>query len=296
MQVSQVDNASSGLRFGLLDVEPFEETKVVKKLGVKYRQTIRGLKPTESFDDFIRFNTHAVFQSFQMRADFELDKLSEIVATRRIKDYDADTELKNVLARIEKAKGRTNIAEVLKQLVQFFLDRRRAALDNMFQEYAATFLNSDFPMSIITDFTNFETTYTAVLEFIAAVVNQYSARLRLPEMRSDFGKYKKTFGRMQFALSPIIEQLEVSSFREQALRWYLLVSNAEDINAVFESKSLRIGKTDEQEFKRLLWEFQNESDALRKLVMGTNVDYFKPLIEENEIKSMFGEMVIALTS
>ena len=294
MQAPQIDNCASGLRFGLLDVEPFEETKIVKRLGVRYREIIRGLKPTESFNDFITFNTHAVLRVFRMPAGFDQDKLAELITARRIKDYEADTEFKKVVERIEKTKGRTSVA--LKGLVQFFLDRRKAKLDEMFQAYAAMFLNSDFPMSLITDFTDFEATNTAALEFIAAVVRRYSTIMSLPELRSNFEKYRRAFDKMKFALSSVIDQMEVASFREQAMRWYLLISNAKDSNSIFEIESLSISRTDEQELKRLQWEFKKESASLRKLVMQVNVDYFRPLTEESELKSMFGEMVIALTS
>jgi hypothetical protein len=296
IQVSKQDNSSSGLRYGLLDVEPFEETKIVKKFGVKYRETIRGLKPTESFNAFIKFNTGAVLGSFQMPSGLDQDEVSKLIAERRIKDYESDTELTKVLEHIEKTRSRSNVGHVLKEIVQFFLDRRKSTLDSMFEGYASMFMHSDFPMSLIADFTDFEATYLAALELIQAIVRKHSALMGLPELHSNFTKYLRAFDRMKFALSPIIEQIEVSSFKEQSLRWFMILSNAKDAGSIFDGEFLSRAKTNPDELKRLHWEFQTESTALRKLVMQADVNYFKPLTEDNELKSTFDEMVVALTS
>lgn len=296
LQVSKLDNSASGLRYGLLDVEPFEETKIVKKFGVKYRQTIRGLKPTKSFSDFIKFNTAAVLGSFQLPEELDQDKISEVIAEKRIKDYESDTELTKLLDHIEKVRSQRSTGHVLKEIVQFFLDRRKSALDSIFEGYAKVFMNSDFPMSLIADFTDFEATYLAALELLQAMARKHSVLMSLPELKSDFTKYRKAFDRMKFALSPIIEQMEISSFKEQSLRWYMILSNTKDTSSIFEGGFLSKAKVDEEELKRLEWEFQTESAALRKLVMGADTSYFKPLTEDNELKSTFDEMVIALTS
>ncbi len=295
LQVPRTDNRASGLRFALLDVEPFEENKVVKRLGIKYRETVRGLKPTESFADFVRFNTNAVLGSFPMPTRFDQNKVAELIATRRIKDFESDTEFKRILEHMEKLKARTGLGRALSKLVQFLVEKRKATLDDMFQRYAAMFLSSDFPMTLITDFTDFETTYLAALEFIEATVKKHSALIDLPEFRTNFEKHRRAFNKMKFALSPVIEQIDVSYFKEQALHWYLLISNAKDSDSIFEIASLSKARTNEEELKRLQWEFQTESVALRKIIMQASANYFEPLTQESELKSMFGEMVIALT-
>jgi len=295
-QVHPLENCASGLRYGLINVEPFEETKIVKKFGIKFRERRWGLKPSESFHDFLRFNTEAVIESIALPSHLDRIALAKMIAEKRIDAFEKDVEFKKVLEKVEATKTRQGIG--LRKLVEFFVDREKTRVDNTFTWYAKFFLASDLPLSFITDFTDFETTYMASLELILSIVRRSAMRMELPETKSNFQKYQRAFNQMKFTLSPIIDQMENAVFRAQALEWYILLSNAKTTETAFEFETIEKSRMDSNELERLHWEFRQDSMRLRKLIM-QGADYnriFHPLVEASDIKSCFDEIAMALTS
>jgi len=294
-QVGAFENCASGLRYGLIDVEPFEEQKIVKKFGVKFRERRWGLKPSESFDDFLRFNTEVVIESISLPSHLDRATLIRVIAEQRIKIFEADTELKKLLESVQSAKGKSR---GLKRVVDFFLNRQRDRMDAIFNSYAELFLASDLSLSFITEFTDFHVTYLAALEAIQSVVRAATVRMNLPEARSNFRRYERAFNAMKFKLSPIVEAAENAVFRAQALKWYVLLSNAESVETAFEPATIKRSKMNQDELSRLNWEFKQDSANLRRIVMEHDRagHVFHPLVSEPDLKSHFGEIVLALTS
>ncbi len=290
-QVQTLENCTSGLRYGLIEIEPFEEERIVKKFNVRFTQRVRGFKPSESFNNFLRFNTEAVIGSIALPKHLDQTELVRVISEKRIENFESDVELKKALEEIEAKKGSKWV-----RLVSFFLERQRMNLDNIFNAYAALFLASDLPLSFVSDFTDSEVTYTASLEMIAEIVRARSIMIDYYEPRSNYEKYRKAFDHMKFELSPIVEQIENTVFRAQALRWYILLSNLESVEKVFEPLEIRRSKTDSKELERLHWEFGQDSMKLRRLIMSTDQHsrIFRPLVEDTEYRSHFSEMVMTL--
>lgn len=294
-QLHPLENYTSGLRYGLIEVEPFEEEKIVKRFGVKFRERRWGLKPSESFEDFVRFNTEAVIGSIAVPSHLDRTRLVELLAEKRIQNFESDTELKKALEQAQRA---TKAGVGLKRMVEFFVNRQRSRIDDVFDAYASLFLASDLPLSFVSDFTEFEVTYVASLEAILSIVRPASTLMNLPEARSDFRKYQRVFNRMKLALSPMVEQIESAAFRAQALKWYMILSNAESTETALEPKSIQKSKMNPAELETLRWDFKQDSAMLRKLVIEHDKEdrMFQPLVNEVELKSYFDEVVMALAS
>jgi hypothetical protein len=283
------------LRYGLIEVEPFEEQRIVEKFGMKFRERRWGVKPCESFPDFVRFNTQAVLESISLPSHLDRVAIAKVISERRIEAFESDTEFKKILEEVE-VKGKRSD---LRRLVEFFVARQKAHMDDIFLAYAGLFAASNLQLSFISDFTDYEVSNLASLEAISRIVKYYTMRMKLPgRPRSDFRVHQKLFSGMKLALSPVIDQAETTSFRAQALKWYVLLSNSENAETAFEPKMIDKNKMDEGELKRLHWEFRQESMKLRKSIMEQEKgpQMFHPLVEESDLRSSFGEIVMAMTS
>lgn len=287
------DDHSSGLRYGLIEVEPFEEQRIVKKYGLKFMERTRGLRPSTSFQDYLRFNTEAVLENIATTIS-HLDRaaLSAFIQQERIESFESDAELRKMVEDIE-SKTRRRGAR-LTTFVEFFLERQKAHLDMVFMAYAEASLTSDLPLRLFNHLADFQMTYTAALELLLILVRRYEKRMDLPRARQQTPTYKRVFREMKLKLSPIIEQIELTSLATQSLNWYVLLSNTDSLETISEERPLLMSKLNKGEFDRLLWESEENSKRLRKLVMEQDVRTFKPLVEESDLKASFNEVVMTV--
>jgi hypothetical protein len=137
-------------------------------------------------------------------------------------------------------------------------------------------------------------TYTAALELLLTLVRRYEKKMDLPRARQQTPIYNKVCREMKFKLSPIIEQIELSSVATQSLTWYILFCNVDKLETISEERPLLKSKLNDEEFERLLWESEENSRKLRKLVMEQDARTFKPLVEESDLKASFNEVVMTV--
>ncbi len=294
-QVHQSDNYSSGLRYSLLEIEPIEEKKIVKRFGLRFVERTRGFRPSTSFPDFIRFNTAATLECIYLSDTVDREALTEVIVKRRIERFESDKEFKKEIHALEKAREKARGSNTLKKFVAFLVERQRAETDSIFKGYASFFLSSDLPLSFFSELTDFEATYAASLEMILFLVNRFTTLMNLPRARSEFRIYERQFRQMKYALAPIIEQLEEAVFRTQALKWYIIFSNTEDVETAFEPHEISRSKLKSEEFDRLRFESREASLRFRKMVMEFDVRMFKPLLrEEDDFRSAFDEMAMTV--
>ncbi len=290
-QTSALDNYSSGLRYSLLEVEPIEETKIVKRFGKKFAERTRRLQPSQSFDAFVQFNTDAVLESIKIPSHLDRTALNEKIAKRRIEYFNRDPEFKVLLE--EERKGSRTLVKSL----EFFVRRQKIHLDKLIDANAAFFMASDLPLAIFSDLTDFDVTYLAALEAILDKVRKSFGLLNTGRAKSNIRLFESLFQKMKYVLSPIIDQIDGASFNAQALRWYIMIANAPDIDSLLELNEIRAANMDENELKRLHWEFKKESEKLRELVLKLGTDFFdEPLVQEDDIKTSFDEMAMTIVA
>ena len=285
-----LDDHSSGLRYGLIDVEPFEEKKIVKRYGMKFVERTRGLRPSKSFQDYLRFNTEEVLEHMAIPRHLDRATLSAFIQEERIKRFESDAELQKIIEDAQSKSKRRGAR--LTTLVEFFLERQKANLDTIFMKYAEASLASDLPLRLFNHFADFHMTYTAALELLLILVRKYEKMMNLQRARQQSATYNRVIREMKFKLSPIIEQIELSSLAAQSSIWYVFFCNVDSLETISEERPLLKSKLNDEEFERLLWESEENSKKLRELVMKQDVRTFKPLIEESDLKASFNEVVM----
>jgi len=288
------DYSGSALRFGLMEIKPVEVVETIKRFGLKFKRVTRkfeSLKPARSFEDFVTFQNETIFNTMQIPKWFDADKLVEVFSQRSIRDYQNDTELKEMVEDVRKAerKGRP-----LLSFTQFMKHRFESRRDRYLELEAERFLNSSFPLSFYNKFVVFDNTYYDFLKTVEDKVRQYEF---LASNARNFLMYRKRFAQMKSKIGPLIEKLDECVFYCTYLKKYVLVWNSKDYKEVLNPEFLNINNVDFSEFEKLCNNFNIKLRETREFVLRYNPEILRKEVDSEEYTTkMFGKLVMLPSS
>lgn len=221
--MGSVDLNGSALRTGLLDIKPFEISRTIKKFGVKLTEVIRGfetLKPARSFSEVVSQSNQAIFSMIEIPPRFEANKLAELYSRNIIKAYDQDIELKEIVKKIETKTTATPLSD----LVRFVMSRLSSDSERSLEIEAASFLNSNFPLSFYNRFIVFDNVYCDFLKILEKTVGYYEVT---SSVAGDPRRRNMYISEMKKKIGPMIDQMDTTFFEYLSLRRYIKIWNSE---------------------------------------------------------------------
>ncbi len=137
-QVHKFDADASGLRYGLLEIEPKEEIHVKRKFGMKFIERTMTFEPSANYQDFVAFNTAATIDNMSLPSNIKAEDLATRISNKRIELIESDAEFKKMLEFADRIKSTSQGPRYLPKFIQFFLDRQRNAVNNLIEAYRET--------------------------------------------------------------------------------------------------------------------------------------------------------------
>ena len=288
--VPSVGYSESALRCGLLDIQPIEIVKTIKKFGLKFKEitrTFQTLKPPESFADLVTFENETIFNSIDIPEWFDANRLVGTFSQHSIKQYEQDTELKNEIERIRKSE---RIGRPLLSFTQFIRQRFESKRDHYLEIEAHRFLNSNLPLSFYNKLVVFDNTYYDLLKIVEKIVRMYEFRASVSR---NFNMYKKIIGEMKMGLGPIIDKFDECSLSHSRLKKYLSVWNSKDYEEVFYPDFIDVHNVDFSKFEELSDDYNTRLREMRGLLLHHNPEFLdKKLDPKDPTTRMFGKLVM----
>jgi len=288
------DYSGSALRFGLLDIKPIEVVETTKRFGLKYQiisRRFEALKPLQSFDDWVTFKNEAIFAKIDVPHWFEAGKLVKIYSQRSIELYEKDTELKQAIEEIKKSQ---RIGRPLLSFTIFMKNRFESSREDYLEVEAATFLDSNFPLSFYNKFVILDNTFYDFLRVLENTVRRYEF---LATYARSFKMYSKHIDEMKRAIRPLIDQMDVCLFLSSCLKKYVIIWNVKSYEEIESSEFLDIRNIDYSKFEELNNEFKMKLTEIRRLLLKYDPNILKKkLTLENETTAKMFSKLITLPS
>jgi len=282
--------SESALRFGLMNVRPIEVVETIKRFGLKLRRVTRSfesLKPTRSYADLVNFENEAIFGSIEIPKWFDAEKIVQTFSNHSITNYEQDTELKEEVERLRKAK---RMGRPLLSFTQFIIQRFESKRDNYLEVEAHRFLNSNLPFSFYNKLTVFDNTYYDFLKIVEDIVRMYEFRANAAR---SFEMYRRKIDEMKRKLIPLIDKLDECHLHYSRSKKYVSIWNSKDYEEILYPKFLDINKVDYSEFERISNDYETKLRETREILLDYNADYLR---EELDLKDpttkMFGKLLM----
>jgi len=278
MATSSMEYPSSALRYGLLSIKPIPYEEIVKVKGIKFKTTGIRFEPEKQFDkyeDFIDFRYYQIFERMPLPEAFSLEKTRQHFVETAIKTFNEDKELQNELEKKETS---------LLGFVSFLRNRFESRVSEYYEIEANRFLHSNLPLSFFSQIAMVLNTYQKYLSLIKRVVRRCEMLSGLPGIRNRFGATERQLKEMKQVLSPLIDKMD-SCLRElHALKLYVILWSAKDIDEVDHPEFLDITKLDQAYFLEYFNSYTTQLRNMRRMIYDVSKD-FDPEIFSREIAS-----------
>lgn len=284
------DYSGSALRFGLLDIKPIEVVETIKRFGLKFQRISRRfqtLKPSQSYADYATFKNEAIFAKISIPQRFETEKLVNLFSQRSVEYYEKDTELKDIIEEVRKAK---RIERPLLSFVRFMKNRFESRREEYLEVEASMFLNSNFPLSFYNESVILNSTFYDFLKVTEKIVRRYEF---LGAHARSFPMYSKHISAMKRRMRPILDQVDSCFFLHSCLTKLILVWNAETYKEIEEAEFLDIKKVDYSDFEQLNNEFKMKITETRGFLLKYDPNILQEKLNlRNKTAKMFSKLVM----
>jgi len=282
--------SGNALRFGLINVRPFEVTDTIKRAGLKFRRTRRGyetITQSESFEDLVRTKNGIVFGTIKIPERFDADKLADVFSQHSIECYEKNTELKDAVEKLKNA-GRKD--RPLTSFIQFFRERFESLREPYLEEEAERYLSSNLPLSFYSKFVVFYNTFSDCLGIMEGIVRNYESRASTSR---NFMMHKRIISEMQRRLNPIIDEMDQCDIAESRLRKYVYVWNAKDYDEVFQPEFLDSNRMDQYEYEDLYRDYDSKLRESRRFLSYYDPEIFRRGFDtDTSTTDLFGKLVL----
>ena len=285
----------TALRYGLVDIEPFEISKIVKKFGLRFRVTERGFRPStpsKDFEELVFAKYSNLFQTIEVPEIFDVDVLVEVISKAHVKAYERDEEIKKAIEEIRDAQRK---CRPLLNFIRLLRRRRESAFSRGLRRYASRFLKSNFPLSFFTKLATFDSLIIDFLQIMEGIVRIYEFKASAAR---NFQRYQRIIKEMQRKLIPIIDELDLCDLAYLRLKWYVYLWNSEDYEDIFEPKFLDLNRVDLFEFQDLLRIYEEQLMSSRRVLWRYYKDPMlvslcrKEIAIKGEAKSIFANLLV----
>ena len=289
-----VGYSGSALRYGLMDIKPIEVVETIKRFGLKFRRVTRTfelLKPSRSYADLVTFENEAIFSTIEIPKWFDADKLVKIFSQQAIESYEKDTELKEAVENVRKAKRK---GRPLLSFTQFMRHKFESQRDSYVELEAKRFLSSNFPLTYYNKLVVFDNTYYDFVKILEDKVRIYEFRASCSR---NFRMYEKKLAEMKRYLSPILDKMDNCFFSYTRLKKYVAIWNSKDYEEIFRPKFLDFKNVDSSEFEKLHNDYNTKLRETRRFLLRYNSEIFhKELDSKESTTNMFGKLVMLPSS
>jgi len=277
-----------------MDIKPIQVSETIKRFGLKFRRVTRrleSLKPSKSYTDLVTFENEAIFNTIEIPSWFDAEKLVNTFSQSSIESYENDTELKEAVENVRKAKRK---GRPLLSFAQFMKQRFEAKRDYFLEVEAKRFLSSNFPLSFYNKLSVFDNTYYDFLRILEDTVRVYEFRASCSR---NFLMYKKKLDEMKKQIRPILDQTDSCFFSYARLKKFVAVWNSKDYKEISNPKFLDIKNVDSSEFESLFNDYNTKLRETRRILLRYNPEIFhKELDLDESTRDMFSKLVMLPSS
>ena len=288
--VPSIGYSGSALRYGLMDIKPVEVVETIKRFGLKFRKvtrTFQSLKPSRSYEDLVTFENEAIFRTIEIPKWFDADKLVKTFSQHAIESYEKDTELKEAVENVRKAKRK---GRPLLSFTQYIKHRFESEREHYLELEARRFLDSNFPLTFYNKLVVFDNTYYDFIKILEDRVRIYEFRASCSR---NFRMYEKKLAEMKKHLGPIIDQTDNCFFSYSRLKKYVITWNSKNYEKIHEPKFLDLNNVDSSEFEKLRNDYYAKLGETRRFLLRYNPEILHKEFDPKEPTiNMFRKLVM----
>lgn len=286
---------SNVLRYGLVDIEPFEVSKIIKKSGLKFRVVERGFRPLTSsrnYEELVTNKYYNIFQTIEVPENFDVDILVKMVSQSSVEAYEKDEEIKRAVEEVRKAR---RIGKPLLEFIRLFKNRYESEFDQNLKMYANRYLKSNFPLSFFSKLAAFDNLVIDFLRIMEGIIRNYEFRASTAR---NFQVYKRIIREMQRKLVPIIDELDLCDLAYSRLKWYIKLWNSKDYEEIFNPEFLDRNKIDLSEFNDLYRMYDEQIKSSRRMLWQyykqpiVGMFYKKEMMIKGAARNVFANLLV----
>jgi len=247
--------APSALRFGLVDLQPFEETIEEKFGNVKFIVKQLRLRPSESFRDYSTLSSIAAIENLtEIPPRFSKDSLRDFITDFFEKSVQQNPDLKKLVEETERGGLSSGGKFELTSLFADFAAKYAKGIDEHVKLEISKFIDSDLPFTVFDQFSLFDRTFAMFLSTLTEasasmqrlVSLSYRAR-GVPASRHQLDEFKRK-------IRSVLSASDVTWVSSFSLRLYLELTHSTSLDELFKPKQFRLENLEKNEFDRLLRE------------------------------------------
>jgi hypothetical protein len=294
LSICEIENPSSALRYGLLDIKPIPYEEVRKIKGRKFK--VSGIryeheKQFSNIDEFITFRYNQIFERMPIPDKYSKEEVLNHFLKEAINYTKKDKELTEEFDKKEKS---------LLQFVAFIKKRYQEKINDIYETEASRFLKSNLPLTFFSETSMFANTYLKYLTLVEKIVRRHELLPRLPSVRRNIEKTEQHINTMKKELSPIIDKMDTLTIEILALKSYIMIWSAQDYNEIDEPAFIDKEKLDKTYFTEYEMVYSKELKETRKMLFAISKKYYPDLFttqktESNPENRMLGKLLLSCT-
>lgn len=254
----------TAIRFGLHDLQPFEETFEQRIGNIRYVIKQLSLRPAESFRDYSTLSAYAAIENLRdIPQIFPKEKLREFLTQYFRTGIENDPELAKLVKQVESGdtlRGRSSLVTLLSK----FVKRYEEQLDNTIRMEMTRFLRSDLPFSLFDQFSLFDRTYAKFLPTVTEAARRMHTRVGLFHRSRGIRGSSLPLEDFKRKISPLLVSCDLAWVSYFSMNLYLDLKNSDDLKSLFQPKTLEAKHLDSHEYDRLFKELSVHNDRFRE--------------------------------
>jgi hypothetical protein len=287
-----MEQPSSALRYGLLNVKPIPVEDFVKIKGMRFRRKGIIFQPEketqfDNIEDFISFRYGLVMNTMPIPDSFSREQIVEHFIAHAVKRLKDDKEFMEQIQNKEKS---------LYDFVSFVKKRYDDHVSDFFQTEAYHFLNSNLPLSFFAKTSMYINTYQKYLSLVKRIVRRFQIKSSLPGVRKRFEETEKQLNVMKSELSPLIDKMDLCTIGAMSLKIFVTIWSAENPGEIDNPKFLNINKLDQTYFQEYCLTYDSEIRSMRKMLFNVSKGFepelfAKEIVSENSTSLMLSKLL-----
>lgn len=255
----------TAIRFGLDDLQPFEET-IEQRIGnIKIIIRQLSLRPSESFHDYSTLSSHAIIENLkEIPQHFDKKELRQFLTEYFKEGIQSDSDLKKLVKQVEEGDTSPRGRSAFTSLLRKFADRYVERLDSYVKFEVSQFLNSDLPFTMFDEFSLFDRTFSLFLPTISEASRRMQTRVFASHKSRGFRGSKMSLDSFKKSAASVLATCDFAWISYLSSKLYLELKHSKEIKELFQPKQYSFSNLDRDEYERLLGELIKNNFTFRE--------------------------------